>query len=372
MKVGVTAEGLNRAGAGITTYSYNLIKELIHTGDCEPCLIEYADSGSFPELPRMIVPNPLKKISNLYLWHPYLTKKLNDTGNQLDIVHSLNQGPSFFRLKKHKYVITIHDLLPLVHPGLRPFSVYLTYKALLPRTLKHADMIISDSQSTKNDLIRIFGLPEEKIKVVHLGVDHSFRRACREEIEAVRSKYRLDSPFVLYLGGLAVHKNVPTLIRSFSSVKERNPDHKLVITGTKRWGYAEVFKEIERSGLQNDVIFLGYVPDSDLPALYSAADVFVNPSIYEGFGLPTLEAMACGTPVVSSNTSSFPEVVGDAGIMVDPARPDLIAEKINQVLSDDGQKKRLVSMGTERAKRFTWKRCAQETYEVYREVCSMK
>lgn len=368
MKIGVTAEALNKNGAGIRTYTYNLIKCLNEYSSHQLYLLEYENDNVFPKLPRIIIPNPLSKISNLYLWHPYLTKKLNDGNYDLDIVHSLNQGPSFLRLKKQKYVITIHDILPLVYPRLRPLKVYLTYKALLKKTLQNADMVIASSYSTKEDIIRIIKIPAEKIRVVHLGVENRFNPAGSAEDCARIAKYGINSNYILYVGGLAAHKNIPCLIKSFYLLKTKGHTHKLVIAGTKRWKYEDIFSLVEKLGLAHDVVFTGYLPDEDLPSLYRKADLFVNPSLYEGFGLPTLEAMACGLPVVTSNTSSFPEVTGSAGAMVDPSNDHQLARQMHRILIDEELSRKLTQLGLERAKVFSWKRCAKGTLDVYDEV----
>jgi len=237
-----------------------------------------------------------------------------------------------------------------------------------PRTLKTADKIITVSNSTKNDLMNHFNIPKEKIRVIFEAADEKFKSLNNKETKEVKYKYHLNFPFILYVGGLAVHKNIPALIKAFYKVKKKGIQHKLVITGTKRWKYKEIFETIDKLDLQNDVVFTGYVSDEDLPALYNAADLFVYPSIYEGFGLPPLEAMACGTPVITSNTSSLPEVVGDAGIMVDPYDVNGLADAMHEVLANEGLRANMIKNGLERAKMFSWEKCARETLKVYEEV----
>ena len=368
MKIGITAEALNIGGAGIGTYTHNLIKNLNKINKIHTYLIECENEDVFPNLDKIIISNPFDKISKLYLWHPYLSIKLNSQNYDLDIIHSLNQGPAFFKLKKQKYIITIHDILPIVFPKVRPFKVFLVYKFLLPRTLKTSDKIIADSNSTKNDLITYFNIPEEKIRVILLAADEKFKSLNNKETKEVKYKYHLNFPFILYVGGLAVHKNIPALIKAFYKVKKKGIQHKLVITGRKRWKYKEIFEMIAKLNLQNEVIFTGYVSDGDLPALYNAADLFVYPSLYEGFGLPPLESMACGTPVITSNTSSLPEVVGDAGIMVDPYDVDGMADAMHEVLTNEGLRVDMTKKGLERAKMFSWEKCARETLGVYEEI----
>jgi len=368
MKVGITAEALSSKGAGIGTYDYNLIKNLNEFNECRFSLMLYENDILFPSIDKIIISNPFYKISKLYLWHPYLSIILNSKNYNLDIIHSLNQGPAFFKLKKQKYIITIHDILPIVFPRMRPFNIFLIYKSLLPRTLKNAHKTIAVSISTKQDLMKYFNVPEDKIRVIYEAADEKFKPLNNDKVNEVKKKYHLNFSFILYVGGLAAHKNISILIKSFYKIKNKGITHKLIIAGTKRWKYKEIFEIITKLNLQNDVIFTGYFPEEDLPALYNAADLFVYPSLYEGFGLPPLEAMACGTPVITSNTSSLPEVVGDAGIMIDPYDVDGLADAMYEVLRNDGLREKMVKSGLERAKTFSWKKTARETLKVYEEV----
>jgi len=370
MRVGITAEALNNNGSGIKTYSYYLIKKLNEIENLDICLIGYENDTTFPSLNKILISNPFSFISKLYLWHPYLTLKLNSKKYNLDIVHSLNTGPSFFKLNKQKYVITVHDLIPLVFPQTRPYRVFLIYKYLLPRTLRKADKIIAVSNSTKSDLIKFFNLPSEKIEVIYEAADERFKVLIDDDVRDIKQKYNLTFPFILYVSGLAPHKNLITLIKAFHKVKPKGIDHKLVITGKKRWKYKEIFDSIDALHLQDDVIFTGYVPDEDLPGLYNAADLFVYPSLYEGFGLPPLEAMACGCPVIVSNTSSLSEVVGDSGILFDPYDVEELADCILNVLKNIKFKEKMIKKGLSRAKLFSWEKCTKSTLCVYEEVYS--
>lgn len=372
MRVGITAEALNINGSGIKTYSYYLIKKLNEIKDINICLIGYENDTTFPSLNRIVVSNPFYFISKLYLWHPYLAMKLNSRKYNLDIVHSLNTGPSFFKLKKQKYVITVHDLIPLVFPQSRPYKVFIVYRFLLSRTLKNADKIIAVSNSTKFDLIKYFQIPPEKIEVIYEAADERFKLLSDDEIRAIRDKFNLNFPFILYVGGLAPHKNLTILIKAFYKAKLKGIDHKLVIAGKKRWKYKEIFDSIDALHLQDDVIFTGYVPDESLPGLYNAADLFVYPSLYEGFGLPILEAMACGCPVIASNSSSLTEILGDAGILFNPYDVNELTKSICIVLNNIELKFNLRNKSLERAKNFSWNKCAMETLNVYNDVYSTK
>jgi glycosyltransferase involved in cell wall biosynthesis len=227
-------------------------------------------------------------------------------------------------------------------------------------------MIISISHHTKYDMLKHFKIPEDKIKVIHLAANECYKPLKEDEIYKINEKYSLNHPYILYVGGLEPKKNIPTLLKAFYKLKKHDVNHKLVITGEKRWNYKSIFETIDKLNLQKEVIFTGYIPDEDLPALYNAADLFVYPSLYEGFGLPPLEAMACGTPVITSNTSSLPEVVGDAGIMVNPYDIDELTNKMYKVLTNEGLTEELSKKGLERAKLFSWKKCAEETLNTYK------
>ena len=182
------------------------------------------------------------------------------------------------------------------------------------------------------------------------------------------TKYSITGSFILFVGNISPRKNILALLQAFNKLKKRGIKHKLVIAGKKDQRYEQVLKTLNELNLGGEVIFTGYVPEEDLPKLYNAADLFVYPSLYEGFGLPILEAMACGTPVVASNVSSLPEVAGDAGLLVNPQDVDALTNAMYKVLTDDKLKESLIDKGLERAKFFSWEKTARETLEVYKEV----
>ena len=183
-----------------------------------------------------------------------------------------------------------------------------------------------------------------------------------------KKKHDITFPFILYLGTLEPRKNLKSLILAYNEIKKKFPEYKLIIGGAKGWGYKNIFQIIDNLGIDKDIIFTGYIPEKDLPSLYNSAELFVYPSFYEGFGLPPLEAMACGTPVITSNTSSLPEVVGNAGIMVDPNNVNQLADAMYKVLTDDNLRRDMIKKGLKRAKMFSWKKTAKETLKVYEEV----
>ncbi|UXM85521.1 glycosyltransferase family 4 protein [Methanococcus aeolicus] len=374
MKIGIISEQLNRQLTGRGYYIYNMI-DIFSKFDknYDMYLINYQNTKEFSNLKHILIKTPFKKISKSYqLWYLYLSIGLNNISKKIDIIHCMNAEPIYLKPKNAKLITTIYDIIPYIFPETYTFSTSFRFKFILPITLKISDKIIVISHHTKQDIIKHFKIPKDRIKVIHLAANENYKPLNENEIDKIKQKYNLNYPFVLYVGGLEPKKNIPTLLKALYKLKKQGIKHKLVITGPKRWKYKSIFETIEKLNLQNEVIFTGYVPDEDLPALYNAADLFVYPSLYEGFGLPPLEAMQCGTPVITSNTSSLPEVVGDAGIMVNPYDVDELANKMYEVLTNDGLRDELSKKGLERAKLFSWKKCAEEHLKVYEEVYNMK
>ncbi|RME69436.1 MAG: glycosyltransferase family 1 protein, partial [Chloroflexi bacterium] len=234
----------------------------------------------------------------------------------------------------------------------------------VPRSVARADHVIAVSEATRQDLIELYGTPAEKISVLYHGVASHFRPqtdpAC---LHRLRQRYGLgERPFILSVGTIQPRKNFRRLIQAFARL---DPPYTLVIAGGRGWGESDIFAEAVRLGLQDRVHFPGFIADDDLPALYSAAELFVYPSLYEGFGLPALEAMACGTPVVASNRSALPEVVGEAGLLVDPLDVGAIAGAMAQVLTTPELRQKLSEAGQRRAAQFTWDGVARQLLALY-------
>jgi glycosyltransferase involved in cell wall biosynthesis len=299
--------------------------------------------------------------------------------SDLDVLHFPEYHHDFlipFFTNKVPKIVTIHDLTPLILPethGTR-FRLWWRWKFTLKLVKNRIDHVIAVSESTKNDCINYLDIPKEKITVIHNAVDDIFKPLIdKQKIENhLKKEYNIDHPFILFVGTLEGRKNVPQLINAFYEVKKMGLNHKLILVGMKGWKSEPIFEAIEKLGLKDEIIFPGYIPTSDLVKLYNVADVFVYPSLYEGFGLPPLEAMSCGCPVITSNTSSLPEVVGDAGILVDPHDTDGLAKAIYEVLSDNELRNQLVENSLERAKMFSWEKVAQETWKVYENMYNHK
>jgi glycosyltransferase involved in cell wall biosynthesis len=260
--------------------------------------------------------------------------------------------------------VTIHDLSFLFYP--RSFRVVnRLYLRLLTRlSVQRAGRVLAVSASTRRDVIRYYGVPAEKVDVVYNGVDPAFEPLPGDQVAVFRARQGLPDRFILFVGTLEPRKNVARLIRAYAQLPRSRPP--LLLVGGKGWFYEDIFRLVEEMDLSADVHFVGYVPAEDLPLWYNAADLFVYPSLYEGFGLPPLEAMACGTPVVASTSSSLPEVVGDAGLLVDPADTAGLAAALQAGVSDAGVRARLRQAGPERARQFSWQATARETVDSYR------
>ena len=268
-------------------------------------------------------------------------------------------------------VVTIHDCIHLMFPQYLPNKLALRYaRTSIAMAARRATRVMTVSETSKRDIIRFFGTAPEKIDVIYNAYDERFGdQPSEEEIWRVRERYQLHEDFVLYAGNVKPHKNLERLIEAFHLVRERGLDHvKLVITGDDISKYAALRRAVHQHKLHKYVRFLGYLPEGTLAAMYRLASVFVFPSLYEGFGLPPLEAMASGTPVVTSNVSSLPEVAGDAAILVDPYDPSAIADGICRVLTDDALADDLRRRGLARARQFSWETSVQRVREIYREV----
>ncbi|MCL4473128.1 MAG: glycosyltransferase family 4 protein [Actinobacteria bacterium] len=266
-------------------------------------------------------------------------------------------------------LVTAHDLIPLLFPKTVPLRYRRTSRILLDNAIRRADHLITASSASRDYIKQYYGLADGGISLIPDGVDGGFYyRRGREEIDAVLNKYRISSPHILWLGSCMPHKNVEALVEAFAMLPAEFSDYQLTLAG-KQAGrhWQKIDGKITDAGLADRVNLPGFIDDADLPALFSSAGLFCFPSLYEGFGLPPLEAMACGTPVLSSNLTSLPEVVGDAGILTDPTAESIRAGII-RILSDAELRQDLAKKGLERSRAYTWEKTAALTLEVYEEL----
>ena len=302
------------------------------------------------------------------LWQNlYLPFRLQGRG--VDLFH----GPAvFLPLTKlgFRTVVTIHDLVAFRFPETIPMKYALYMRLMIRMAVRSADRVIAASLQTRDDLVDRLRVPPEKIAVIHGGLDSRFEPVRDPfRLAKVRRRYGLHSPYILFVGNLEPRKNLVRLIEAFNQLKARDAfPHQLVIAGKRGWLFRPIFESVERLGLGREVVFTGYVSPEDLPALYSMADVFAFPSLYEGFGLPVLEAMASGTPVVTARTGSLPEVAGEAAWYVDPWDVEALTEGLARILKDFETRTELITRGALQAKRFTWAKTAEATFAIYRQT----
>ncbi len=262
-------------------------------------------------------------------------------------------------------VLTVHDLIFERFPQHHTLTNRLFLKVGMPLFVKAATAIIAVSQQTKRDLVEFYRTPAEKIHVIYEGIDDHFQPADAAEVARVKTTYSPERPYLLMVGTLEPRKNHATALRALLRLKQQGFSHRLLIVGGHGWLFEPIRKLVDELGLGNDVTFTGYIPQADLPPLYTGADCVLLPSLYEGFGFPVLEAMACGAPVVCSNVSSLPEVAGNAALLVDPQDDAALAAAIQRVITEPGLAENLRSLGKVQAARFTWDQCAKQTVGLY-------
>ncbi len=369
MHIGIDYTAAVQQGGGIGRYTRNLIRalaDLDRENDYRLFVAGRGDDGpgSWPANFRLRAV-PLSDRWTTILWQRLrLPVPVQLVTGRLDLFHS----PDFVLppTGRTPTILTVHDLSFLRVPEcfVPAFRRYL--EGAVGRAVRRARRILADSESTRRDLIELLEVEPERVTVLYPGVEPRFRPVRDAEVlERVRARYNLPTRFILGLGTLQPRKNFDGLIRAFARLPAADDLH-LVIVGSRGWMYEEMLALPARLGLEERVHFAGFVADADLPALYNLAAIFAFPSWYEGFGLPVLEAMACGTPVVAADNSSLPEVTGEAGLLVDAADLDALTGALVRLLSDRELRARLVVAGREQARQFTWEGAARQLLEVYR------
>lgn len=367
MRIGVDYTSAVQQGAGIgrlTRCIFHALAEIDHQNEYR---LFAATGRNHPStLPTFHLKTiPLSDRELNIVWHRLrLPLPVELITGAVDVFHSPDFTlPPVWRART---VLTVHDLSFLRVPQCFTDALRRYLEQVVPCSVSRADSVIADSESTKRDLIELLGTPADKITVIYSGIEPRFRPITdRAALKDARRRYNLPERFILSVGTLQPRKNFTALIEAFARLRMEGGSLKLVIVGEKGWLYEDIFARVESLGLQGEVLFPGFVADEDLPALYNLAEVFALPSLYEGFGLPPLEAMACGTPVVTSNISSLPEVVGDAGLMVEPMDVAGLAGDIGRLLEDGALHQEMVRRGLARAQEFTWERAARQLLAVY-------
>lgn len=363
MRIGIDATAAAASGTGIQTYAHNLTKNLLRIDEENEYVVYHRG-----EVPKAFLgrgnatfrrcPFPKRKLCE-QVWLAAAAPR-----DRLDVLHCIASLPLYYRGTS---VLTIHGFSWRLHPEV--FTRALRYYWILTaeRTLRTATRLIAISGWTKDVILRLTDADAGDIDVVHHGVDHERFASGADEVREVRDRYGLAPRSILYVGTFIPVKNLPRLLRAFQTLirDDRFGGYQLVLAGSGGWAVQEVSAAIDDLGIPDRVRLTGYVPDRLLPALYHAADLFVLPSLYEGFGLPILESFAAGTPVVTSNASCLPEIAGDAALLFDPEDSDELARAMARVLSNSELHAEMVRKGRERAASFSWSATARRTLEVY-------
>lgn len=369
MRIGIDARLNYYRPGGIVEYTRQIIRELaVLDAHNEYRIVQHIrDRESLVAAPNFARANTFTP-SHHRLERWTLSAELLLLG--LDIVHHPDTIPAVGGARR--CVITVHDLHYLHFPQFMTESSRRYYAGQIGWATRRADHILVSSQATCQDLMTLLDVPEDKVTVHMLGVNARFQPAGSDEIAACRARHSLPSSYVLFVGTFEPRKNIPGLLHAYALLRQALPDAPLlVLAGRRGWLFEDIFQLAHELALDDWLIWRENFPAEDLPALYSGALTLALPSFYEGFGLTALEAMACGTPPIVSNRSSLPEVVGDAGLLVNPDDPSSIAEALHRLLEDSALRARLRSAGLERAREFTWQRTAEIVRKVYDQVMNL-
>ncbi|MDO8592548.1 MAG: glycosyltransferase family 1 protein [bacterium] len=380
MKIGIDIRTLMDARpSGVSEYTLNLVKEILKLDHGNEYRLFYNCFGACPHVPefagenvKMVKYNYPNKIFNYPLAKFFNCPKIDQA---LAVDAWFMPHINFVGLSgRVKSIITVHDLSFLRHPEFFNRRKNFWHKMInVKKLLNKFDVIVAVSENTKRDIIELCGINPEKIKVIYSGIGSEYGQISNIQYpisnkisnsnNQIKSKYNLPDKFILYLGTIEPRKNVDGIIRAYNELRIMNNelrDYKLVIAGARGWKSEKIYEEWERSEFKADIIFLGYVDSHDKIYLYNLAGVFIYPSFYEGFGLPPLEAMACGVPVIASYAASLPEVAGGAALMADPYNINQLARALAAVLTDEKLKNKLIAGGLEQAKNFSWEKAARQ------------
>lgn len=367
MRVVIDGDCLENRNTGIGNYTYSLLVEMLNNledGEEIQVAIQKKRLGKIGDLeldPRCLLTHAERSLCKYLPWSPPWIEGF-------DLYHQPNYIPHRF---PGMTVVTIHDMSYRVLPQYHPQRRVMMLQAFESR-LKKVDQIITISEFSRQEILRFLKVPEHKVTVTYLGAGSHFRPLNIEpkQKQELRSRCKLPDSYLLYVGTIEPRKNLERLLQAFDIFRKEMPDSgvKLVMAGGKGWLFEDIFALAKTLQMEKEVIFTDFVEGRDLPNIYNMSVALVYPSLYEGFGLPPLEAMACGIPVISSNTASIPEVVGSAGILVNPYQVDELAHAICQVVGSSELRQEMSRAGLARAQDFSWRKCALETMNVYRQL----
>ncbi|MCY3932100.1 MAG: glycosyltransferase family 1 protein [Acidobacteria bacterium] len=373
MRIGLDGKILSLRVGGTGRYAINLTREILDEAAASRPDLEFvvftgprSDPDVVVELGRRCETHRLTAGSSVIRSLTQVPRAIRRLG--IDVFHGMDHVGIPFTGRDARYVVTVHDVIPLILPETFTPRHRLVVRAALARVRRRADRVLVPSEAVKRDLVERVSVNEGLVVVTPEACDRRFRPVDAAAVRAVAARHDLPERYVLAVGTLEPRKNLTRLLEAFSLLLGRRriaPDYRLVLVGARGWLEGPIFRAVKELELEGHVLFTGFVADEDLPAVYTGASLFVFPSLHEGFGLPLLEAMACGAPVVASNVSSLPEVAGSAAVLVDPHDVEALAGAIAGVLEDDARRERLVAAGLARADEFSWRRTARQTLDVY-------
>ncbi len=375
-KVLINALQLSNTNSGVQYYTLNLLNNIKSDSPPSPNSPEikallsnsYKNTNIDNSIIQQVNFNSQNRFKRVYFENFALANYFKK--NQFNLYHST----SYVLPISWKYtsVLTVHDLIALDYPEFCHTKNRTYFKFYLPLSIKKATKIIAVSNTIKKDIIKHFNIPDNKIEVIYHGISKRFKKVTESKVlNKVQEKYRLPEKFILFVGNIEPKKNLVRLLMAYNQLKKNNNiEHKLVIIGKKAWKYKSVFKTLKVLKLDNDTFFPGYIPENDLPVFYSLADLFVFPSLYEGFGSPPLEAMACETAVLVSNTGALPEITGGKCLQVDPYSVDDLANGMNLLIHDVKLRQETIEKGKKWVNQFTWEKTTKSTIKIYNELLS--
>jgi glycosyltransferase involved in cell wall biosynthesis len=375
MRIGINFHTVDHYISGVDYYALGLLKGLLHIDGQD----KYVVFTNQPELIKVNVPSsqnltivPVKHAKTRLvriIWEHTLLPRLA-VKHKLDVLHCTSYMCPLHNTSV-PYVLTIHDTIAIDYPLWCKKTNALYFNLFMKTAIKKASHVITVSRCTADDLKRNFDLPHSKVRVIYSGIDDIFKaekdsRRCSE----IRTRYNLPERYILFVGNIEPKKNIWVLMCVNKRLKEKDMPHKLVIVGKRSWEAEVELDEITKQVKAGNIVRAGYVDRNDLPFVYQMADVFVFPSLYEGFGFPPLEAMACGTPVVSSSRGALNETVAGAALTIDPSNIQQITQAIISMITDSALREKHIRMGLKQSSLFNWEKTARETLSVYEEVCA--
>lgn len=374
MRIGLDGIPLANLKTGIGHYTFELARSLALLAPSD----EFELVSPFPFLPELTNQQLPVNLRTRHAPVNLLSKRWWAVGlpayvgrAEYTLFHGTNYDIPLW--KRCPTVVTIHDLSVLLHPHLHPPRIGRRARRRLPVMARSASMIITATEAGKLEVCEHLKIEPERVAVTPYAPRRGFRPVPAEQTVEVRRRLGVEDEFLLFVGTIEPRKNLFTLVRAYEEVLRQNSLRpQLVIAGMKGWLMDDLFSYIERAGIGDRLCFTGYLSEADLSALYSSCRVFIYPSLYEGFGLPPLEAMACGAPVITSRIGSIMEVVGSAAHLFDPRDAEALAQSIIKLLEDDGERERLSRAGMERALQFTWEKTARQTLGIYRQVINVR